>query len=164
MNPDNQPLVDVPPVEPAQARPSRRSTGRPPGRPRKDRAPTDPTVIKPGRYKQPVMGLYGTIGMAVSLAKPQVGMAIVSQAEAAATAWDKAARQNPAIRRVLDAALTTSTWSELVIAHLPIVFALLSEQGWLDSSPLAMFAGAGVPPAPAPPSAPSADRVRAEAA
>lgn len=150
MSIDNQPLIDIPPAETAAGPTDKPKAKRGPGRPRRpDRAPDAPT-LRPGKYKQPVMGLYGTIGMAVSLARPGAGMAIMQQAESCAIAWDKAARQNPSIRRVLDAALTTSTWSELLIAHVPIVLAILGDAGMLSGSPLEMFAGvhATAPPAP----------------
>lgn len=99
-------------------------TDKPPRRERaKSRKP--PPENRPGQFVEPLIALYGMIGFSVAPFSPHVGRAIMEQAEPCAEAWDKAAQENESVRRVLKALTTTSVWGSVVMAHAPIVGAII---------------------------------------
>lgn len=58
----------------------------------------------------------GGIGIIVAMLNEIDGLAIIEGAERLSIALDKAAKQNPAVRRTLEAALTGSVWAEVAFA------------------------------------------------
>src|SRR5882672_1285188 len=84
-------------------------------------------VNRKGQFVQPVTDFYTMIGMTVSAFKPQVGIVIVENARATAEAWNDLAHENEAVRRHLKGFLTFNATGAVVIAHVPIAMAILSE-------------------------------------
>lgn len=85
-----------------------------------------PTPPKPrtGQLKKPLMEMYGSIGMAVSMFDPQCGFAVMQNAEKCAEAMEGLARENEAVRRVVMNMIQTSVWGQVIAAHSPIIFAI----------------------------------------
>lgn len=117
------------------------------GRPRKsDSAPkpttqakaTKPTPErKPGRpstaakQKEQLVALIATIGTGVFTVNAADGIAILNGAESLADALVKVAEKNPAVARVLDGLLKTSTYGELVMAAAAIGIPIAANHGLL---------------------------------
>src|SRR5215211_81824 len=93
--------------------------------------PAKPTIAnKPGQFVKPLTELY--LGAALIAMPFDAELATIimgpsdpndddspSVAEKCAQAWDKAAQQSPAVRRMLHSLLTVSVWGALVGAHMP---------------------------------------------
>lgn len=101
--------------------------------PLKDTAPKSGRSVKADPktpvYRQGVIAkgftkIYGSVGMGVFAFDQDCGRAILENAEAMANSLDTLAKDNPAVRRVLSRMLTTSAWSEVIIAHAPLVMAI----------------------------------------
>lgn len=80
-------------------------------------------------YRQGVIAkgftkIYGSVGMAVFAFDQHCGKAILENAEDMANSLDTLAKDNPAVRRVLSRMITTSAWSEVIVAHAPLVMAI----------------------------------------
>lgn len=80
-------------------------------------------------YRQGVIAkgftkIYGTVGLAVFAFDQHCGQAILESAEGMANSLDTLAKDNPAVRRVLSRMITTSAWSEVIVAHAPLVMAI----------------------------------------
>lgn len=58
----------------------------------------------------------GGVGILVCLLNEIDGLAIIEGAERLSIALDKAAKQNPAVKRTLEAVLTGSVWGEVAFA------------------------------------------------
>jgi hypothetical protein len=90
--------------------------------------PRRPKAIPPkprsGALVKPFTDLYTTVGTMLMPFDQQCGMVIIQNAEECAKALDSAARENPAMRRVLLAMVQTSVWGQLIAAHLPILMAV----------------------------------------
>lgn len=83
-----------------------------------------PPKPRPGALKKPLMEMYGSIGMAVSMFDPQCGFAVMQNAEKCAEAMEGLARENEAVRRVVMNMIQTSVWGQVIAAHSPIIFAI----------------------------------------
>jgi hypothetical protein len=85
------------------------------------------TVIpnKKGQFVEPLMKLYASVGAAVMIADPICGTAIVTSAESCAKTLDDLAYQNEAVRRALYSLTTTSYLGAVLVAHLPIIMAVV---------------------------------------
>jgi hypothetical protein len=90
-----------------------------PVKPPPSRADTKPKP-SPGGRQAPLQGrlqeAIGGIGIAVALVNEIDGLSIIEGAERLSHALDKAAKQNPSVRRTLEAALTGGVWAEVVFA------------------------------------------------
>lgn len=84
------------------------------------------TVYRPGALVKPLTSFYETIGGFVILADPDCGSAIVNGAENCAKSLDELARTNPRIRRVLMRMVESGALTKVVVAHLPIILAVLA--------------------------------------
>ena len=78
-----------------------------------------------GMFVVPIEKLYRKAGKLVKAFDVPVGTVIIEQARECAEAWDDLARRNPAIRAFLARLTTTSAWSEVFMAHLPILLAIV---------------------------------------
>lgn len=110
------------------ARASKRSfkdwfTGKPKEKKAKVRRPTPPMPRK--GLAGPLTNMYTGLGMTVSMIDKQCGMAIVESAEDCAQAWEDLAKTNPKVRRALLMLLETSDVTKIVIAHAPIMMAVM---------------------------------------
>lgn len=81
----------------------------------------------PGKIAEGFAGLYGTIGMAAMPFVPNTAMAILSSAENIGQLYEELATTDPKIRAFLLKMLEGSAYSKLMMAHLPIAFALYGE-------------------------------------
>jgi hypothetical protein len=100
--------------------------------PRPGRAPRDETPkLKPaaprmpaGGLAQPLNDIYVMIGALLAPIDPTCGGAIIRQAPECAKALEALAKQNPEVRRVLVALVSTSAYGAVITAHIPIVLAV----------------------------------------
>ena len=125
------------PAEPAQDRaPSRgrrahRRSGK--GKPAADE-PGMPQH-RPGLITKGVNRLYRKAGKVVRVMDPDIGIAIIESArntaedgepdDSVGAAWDEVARTNPRIRRFLLKMIAGGAWGQLLMAHAPILLAIL---------------------------------------
>lgn len=84
----------------------------------------DDAQPKAGKYYTRLQGLYGTIGLGLYMFDPVCGGAVLASADETARSVDRLARENPSIRRVVEAMLTGSAYGQLLAAHLPILKAI----------------------------------------
>lgn len=110
------------------ARASKRSfkdwfTGKPKEKKAKVRKPTPPMPRK--GLAGPLTNMYTGLGMTLAMVDKQCGMAVVESAEDCAQAWEDLAKTNPKVRRALLMLLETSDVTKIVIAHAPIMAAVM---------------------------------------
>jgi len=94
--------------------------------------------------KQSIFGLISTIGTGVMLVNAYDGQRILENAENLADALHKAAKENPALRRALNAALQASTWGAVASAFAPIIVPILANHRVLPPETATLF-GAPMP-------------------
>jgi hypothetical protein len=75
-----------------------------------------------------IVGLYVTVGFGVMMFRPPTAQVIATQAEPCADAWMELARENDGVRRALLFMIEGGAWGAVVVAHMPIVFAVLPEE------------------------------------
>lgn len=124
----SEPLTNNAPDPIPNAKASKRSfkdwfTGKPKEKKAKVRRPTPPMPRK--GLAGPLTNMYTGLGMTVSMIDKQCGMAIVESAEDCAQAWEDLAKTNPKVRRALLMLLETSDVTKIVIAHAPIMMAVM---------------------------------------
>lgn len=99
-------------------------------RTRRGRKPKKPVSrAKKGAFTEPLMQMYGIAGMAVFMRDQHCGQAIFDNAEKCAEALDELAYQNEAVRRVMDALVSTTAIGTVIAAHVPIIMAVASHHG-----------------------------------
>jgi hypothetical protein len=111
------------------ARASKRSwrdlfSGKPREKKAKVRKPTPPMPRK--GLAGPLTNMYTGLGMTVAMVDKHCGMAIVESAEDCAQGWEDLAKTNPKVRRALLMLLETSDVTKIVIAHAPIMAAVMA--------------------------------------
>lgn len=92
--------------------------------------------------KAGMIDLYTTLGFGIAMApsKPSatdptqsvtmvVGQSIVANAESCAIAWERLAKENPAIRMALERMLTVSAFGAVIMAHAPILIVAVQASG-----------------------------------
>lgn len=94
----------------------------PPGEP----APTPPASDRPGKIAKWVTTQYRRIGVILKPVDPMCGEAVSRAAEAAGLAWERLARENKTVRDVINRLMQTTVTTELLMAHLPIMIAVLT--------------------------------------
>jgi hypothetical protein len=104
-----------------------------------------PEPEKPGPIARWVASRYRWIGGLLSVADPQCGNAMVMCADAAGLAWQRMAKQNRQIRDIINRLMTSSATAELLMAHLPLLLAVLTHhvpafRKLVESSSLAFLA------------------------
>lgn len=122
---------DVPPQAPkAERRGPFSKPKAPKGKPEAPQAP----AFRAGPIAKGVNKAYRKAGRIVRLWDPELGEAIIlctrkdtddEDASTVGEAWEELARTNPRIRAFLTRALSTGAWGTLVMAHAPIMLALL---------------------------------------
>lgn len=83
-----------------------------------------PQQYRPGIIVAPLRDMYVMLGVVITPFNQTVGTSLVQNAEACAKAWDKAARADKKLQRVLMLLIAGGTWGELAAAHMPIGMAL----------------------------------------
>lgn len=73
--------------------------------------------------------MYTLAGVAISRFDPGCGAALQASADAAGGAWERLAKQNNTVRRWFAVLMQGSVISELVLAHAPLIVAVLSHHG-----------------------------------
>lgn len=86
-------------------------------------------TYRPGKYKQPLMQMYGVAAIALMPLLPQTAMRTAEVAEKCAEEWEKLARRNPQIRKLLDALTQNTGRFAIAAAHAPIFVAAARETG-----------------------------------
>lgn len=116
---------------------ARARDGKAPTRTRRTRTPRESAPSTPRQSRASLsprlQSLLGTIGMAVFVVNQADGMAIMQGAVGLADALDALARENPQVRKVLEAALQTSAWSGVIVASASIVVPILSNHDLLPA-------------------------------
>lgn len=116
---DVAPAPDVP--ERAKRKRPPRTTGNPPGRPRKDGAPAGSEPAAPTRGRPPVAKKreeqytrsLAKVGALLYMVNPADGVVFLEGVPKVATALADVAGQNPRIAKVLDAGASARVWLEL---------------------------------------------------
>lgn len=98
--------------------------GKPKEKKAKVRKPTPPMPRK--GIAGSLTNMYTGLGMTVSMVDKHCGLAIVESAEDCAQAWEDLAKTNPKVRRALLMLLETSDVTKIVIAHAPIMAAVMA--------------------------------------
>jgi hypothetical protein len=78
-----------------------------------------------GQFVEPLMKMYGTAGAVVMMYDPICGTAVMTSAQKCAETMDELAYQNEAVRRVVWSMTRTSTFGAVIVAHLPIIMAVV---------------------------------------
>lgn len=99
-------------------------SGKPKEKKAKVRKPTPPMPRK--GIAGSLTNMYTGLGMTVAMVDQHCGMAIVQSAEDCAQSWEDLARTNPKVRRALLMLLETSDVTKIVIAHAPIMAAVMA--------------------------------------
>jgi hypothetical protein len=99
-------------------------------------AASDSSPKGPGRpsnddkLRKSLVDLYVQTGVIVSvIGDTRDGTVIAENAATCADAWVELARVNPTVRRVLDGMLKGSAWGAVIMAHGPIVLAIMANHG-----------------------------------
>lgn len=90
-------------------------------------APEAVPMPKPGVIAASIGQMYGFAALGLRPHRPKTAMVLMASAEDCGKAWEQAAEENPAIRRMLLSLTTVSTYGILVAAHAPIVMTLVAE-------------------------------------
>jgi hypothetical protein len=98
--------------------------GKPKEKKVKVRKPTPPMPRK--GIAGSLTNMYTGLGMTVAMVDKHCGMAIVESAEDCAQSWEDLAKTNPKVRRALLMLLETSDVTKIVIAHAPIMAAVMA--------------------------------------
>jgi hypothetical protein len=84
---------------------------------------------KAGVIQAGVESTYGGIAMFWSMVDPVCGTAFLECAPKAAEAWEKLAKNNPAVRAMLMRIFTGSAAADVLMAHLPLILAVFAHHG-----------------------------------
>jgi hypothetical protein len=76
------------------------------------------------KLSKSLSNMYGTIGVMVTMFDPHCGQVILSQAESMADSLEVLAKENDAVRRVLEGIAQTTAWGGVISAHAPLIFAI----------------------------------------
>lgn len=113
---------------------------------------------------QRLEGLIGSIGAGLYLVNPYDAERVLAGGSELAESLHQVAKDNPAVRRVLNAALATTGWAQLGAALMPVLIPILANHGVLPAeaadaqgAPRPPRAAGGRPTAPAPAPAAAAE-------
>lgn len=98
----------------------------------KQERPEPPQADKqppPGKIAKNLSKLYGTIGMSLYPFDPQCATTILENSETMAKSLEDLAKENAAVKRVLEKLAETSAWGTVFAAHAPMVLALATHHG-----------------------------------
>lgn len=85
-----------------------------------------------GKYVKPVMMFYGFLATGIGMTGDETcATAVMENGEAIAIQWDRLAKENHAVRRMLEALTQGGAWAGLAIAHLPLLAAMAEHHGKL---------------------------------
>lgn len=117
-------IPTAPPAEPPHDSPADAS---PRDAPADHTSIVDTPVTAPGgttrratKMTKQLEDLYSMLGTGIFAFDRQVGVTVLEQGPACAKALDELAATSPAVRRALASLLSTSAWSAVIMAHLPI--------------------------------------------
>lgn len=136
-------------ARPAAGRFLPRSNAKPRAKKPADKAPsTKPPRARKNseQLKSSVAEMYMSVGMMVVPFDPQCGMVVCNSAESCADSLVKAAEENDAMMRTLQAMVATSAWGGVIAAHLPIIMAVMAHHVAPDKLPPGMGGGDNVVP------------------
>jgi len=105
--PADKPLIDFQPVPDKPETPSK-------------------VTYRPGILVKPLTSFYETIGGMILLVDVVCGQAVIESAEGAAKSLDELARVNPKVRQALLRLISGSVLTQVVVAHLPIIMAIVA--------------------------------------
>lgn len=124
--------ADGPPLDgdrPPDAKAGRRGRGKTAG---EDKPPVKVIEWHEGQISRGVNKLYRKAGKIIKVMDPAVGAALVSITRkdepddvTVGEAWEDLARTNPRIRKVLLKMIAGGAWGQLLMAHAPVLLALL---------------------------------------
>jgi hypothetical protein len=93
-----------------------------------EKKPRRTAELKPmprGGLKPALAQMYTGLGIAVMPFDPSCGRVIIENADKCAESLDELAKTNPAVRNVLISLVTTSAWGAVIMAHAPILMAVM---------------------------------------
>lgn len=103
-----------------------------------DEAPNPKAKGKPQqhipRYQKGVIAagmtkLYRRAGKIIKAMDRDIGIAVIESAEDCGEAWDDLARTNPRVRAFLMKLISGGAWGAVLMAHLPILLAIIMKDG-----------------------------------
>lgn len=115
----------TPPPEPGTT--PRKSPVNPAKEPRETKAKSPVSLATEKEIRTWLAKMYATVGVFLMPVKPVVANQILISSEKCADSVAKLAMEDIRIRRAISAAMVTGIWGAVIIAHLPILFAVLSE-------------------------------------
>lgn len=152
LNPDTPPVEDRAPGQTKRRRARLRTRGR-----SAEAAPKVEEEVPPfraGPIAKGVNKIYTRIGRVVRAMDPDVGQAIILMTRkesdddvTVGEAWEELARTNPRIRRVLLKVISGGAWGQLVMAHAPVVVAILMKERIRSKLPMPKLVDAFFEPA-----------------
>lgn len=77
--------------------------------------------------EQTLANWYRRIGKVAKVIKPQLGIAVIEQADDCAHSWCELAANNDKVRRGILAIVEGGDWTKLIAAHVPILIAVVPE-------------------------------------
>lgn len=134
---DQAPPAEPPPGDRAPARERKRGRRRGPAEPKQEAEGTP--QHRPGVITKGVNRLYRRAGKIVRAMDRDIGIAIIESArntaedgepdDSVGAAWDELARTNPRIRRFLLKMIAGGAWGQVLMAHAPILLAIVMKDG-----------------------------------
>src|SRR5262245_18804549 len=113
--------------------------------PEAPKVPTIPANKLRGTLTKPLTEMYQGVGGIVLMFDQPCGTAIVESAEKCAETLSELAQRNDAVRRALLALVETNAWGAVVMAHAPIMLAVVmhhtAARGQVSDQEIASFLG-----------------------
>jgi hypothetical protein len=94
---------------------------------------------KAGIIAKGMSRLYRRTGKIIKAMDRDIGIAVIESADDCGEAWDELARTNPRVRAFLLKLIAGGTWSELFMAHLPILLAVVMKENIRKHIPFGRF-------------------------
>lgn len=86
---------------------------------------TAPNYPKEG-YTKALEELYASIGALLLPFDQSCGIAVIEAAPECAKTLDELSKNNPTLRRIIVGIMTTNAWGAVIMAHTPIIMAIVS--------------------------------------
>lgn len=113
---------DIPPRQDSQSSGSIGSDTKPPRNSKSD-APKQ-NKYRQGELAKALTRTYGSVGMMLFPFDSQCGSTILENSEEMANSLEQLAKENDAVKRVLEKMVATGAWTAVIGAHLPVVMSI----------------------------------------
>lgn len=133
---------------PSEHDPIERTEDNPPGKTPRARKTSSASIprYKAGVIAKGMATLYRRTGKILKALDRDIGIAVIESADDCGEAWDDLARTNPRIRAVCMKLITGGAWTQLFVAHLPILLAILMKDAIRKHIPFGKFLARAMEP------------------